>query len=427
MIDKRTRLTRTMRYLTYDSGFDGTVEASDIHDPKFLRLSWEGGPKVPASDVDVASGIAAAVGHGAVVFVDSSFFHDRTDPDTVAALLATPNAVVVLPEVMQELTPYIERRPNSDIAKALASSKVDLRTHEWPARGEWRTTARDYYVGLLAMRKRMTGYAHLKFEDEHGHRPGEIDAPAIRTFLQRNFGDRGHLLAKKGHEAKGRTNRFTDELLVYAAAEHAITTGEGVILLTRDEDLAEQTYKLFWLIDTHYRSMLLADAYVDDFGRFPPLPFPPLEGDLGGTFKDGNNVLIRKPEGIENDLLPQLSTLVPFSCWVVGDYFSELTFWTEGGLERVLRVKGQTGGLNTDRMNGRNCHFWLAPLDLTDEQRGCAALAHDRRLQFPQTDARAPVLDMNQAIFNVERFRRLVQSPESRTGSLLIAQTLLDW
>lgn len=40
MIDKRTRLTRTMRYLTYDSGFDGTVEASDIHDPKFLRLSW---------------------------------------------------------------------------------------------------------------------------------------------------------------------------------------------------------------------------------------------------------------------------------------------------------------------------------------------------------------------------------------------------
>jgi hypothetical protein len=36
--------------------------------------------------------------------------------------------------------------------------------------------------------------------------------------------------------AKGQLNRFTDEMLVYAAAEHIIT-GEKVVLLTKDEDL----------------------------------------------------------------------------------------------------------------------------------------------------------------------------------------------
>jgi hypothetical protein len=98
--------------------------------------------------------------------------------------------------------------------------------------------------------------------------------------------------------------------------------------------------------------------------------------------------------------------LVPFSCWVTGDYYSKLSFGAVRQLEQVLRVKAQTGGLNAPRLEPRNCHFWLAPLDLPQELRGCAAVMHDRRLPIPGTDVAVPMLDVSLSIHNEERFVR---------------------
>ena len=53
----------------------------------------------------------------------------------------------------------------------------------------------------------------------------------------------------------------TDEAPVYLAVERALITGKQTLVLTRDADVEEQ-FKLLWLIDTHYREMLLADRYA---------------------------------------------------------------------------------------------------------------------------------------------------------------------
>ena len=39
-----------------------------------------------------------------------------------------------------------------------------------------------------------------------------------------------------------------------------------------------------------------------------------------------------------------------------------MTFLAETEMKRLLNVKGDTGGLNTGKLDGRNCHIWSAPL-----------------------------------------------------------------
>ncbi len=53
-------------------------------------------------------------------------------------------------------------------------------------------------------------------------------------------------------------SRATDESLVFETVANGIRSGRPSLLLTRDRDLLEQFYKLCWLIDTHYRAMLIA-------------------------------------------------------------------------------------------------------------------------------------------------------------------------
>lgn len=73
--------------------------------------------------------------------------------------------------------------------------------------------------------------------------------------MQRGLGERARLLATK------LVGNQTDEAPVYLAVERALITGKQTLVLTRDADVEEQ-FKLLWLIDTHYREMLLADRYV---------------------------------------------------------------------------------------------------------------------------------------------------------------------
>jgi hypothetical protein len=71
-------------------------------------------------------------------------------------------------------------------------------------------------------------------------------------------------LGKKGAEAAGSRNFFTDEMLVYTAVATGLRSGRPTYILTKDEDLQEQFYKLTWLLDTHYRSMLFAHRFAEE-------------------------------------------------------------------------------------------------------------------------------------------------------------------
>jgi hypothetical protein len=79
----------------------------------------------------------------------------------------------------------------------------------------------------------------------------------VRARLQQVFGPRGQLIAAKARGKQGIT-RSTDEEVVYVAIAHALRSGQPTAILTKDEDIQEQFYKLVWLIDTHYRGFLFA-------------------------------------------------------------------------------------------------------------------------------------------------------------------------
>ena len=104
------------------------------------------------------------------------------------------------------------------------------------------------------MRRRAFEVADERFEREHGRAPDEAEREVLRKELEKELGPRGFMLAKKGF-----SDLPTDEALVYLAVEFALSTGRPTMILTGDADVEEQFFKLLWLINTHYRGMLLAD------------------------------------------------------------------------------------------------------------------------------------------------------------------------
>lgn len=270
------------------------------------------------------------------------------------------------------------------------------------------------YVDLLGFRKRLVDLELAKFEEEYGRPPSDEDRRDLMQELHNKVGSRGYLLAnsrgyllaKKGSIEKGSPNFYTDEILVYLAMKTGIETGREVVILIKDEDIQEQFYKLQWLLDTHYRGMLLADMYASDPSRFVTQPMSIDNPEFGAMFEGDDNVLVERPNwligGHAAPLLPPYCHPVGVHCWIVGEKLSQTAFCAEREMERLLHTKGVTGGLNTYKLGEQNCHLWLAPLQVPKPMRGCAAIAQDRRTESGLVEM--PLFDANQAIHTGERF-----------------------
>ncbi len=123
---------------------------------------------------------------------------------------------------------------------------------------EWRGVV--HYALLLGLRKQV-------YELVSNSSPGLSD-DELHQEVQRLVQDRGMTLARKGLLDREKVNFLADEVLIVRAFEYALRTGNDVTVLTRDRDLREQFYKFQYILDTHYRSMLLANAF-----RGQPLNF----------------------------------------------------------------------------------------------------------------------------------------------------------
>jgi hypothetical protein len=171
------------------------------------------------------------------------------------------------------------------------------------------------------------------------------------------------------------------------------------MILTKDEDIFEQFYKLQWLLDTHYRGMLLAKRFCANPSSFAHHAFPCTDPRIDLLFAPDKRLLIERSPELLQQILPVECDLVPIYCWVVGEKFSGIAFSAERGLEDVLATKARTGGLNTEGLNGQNCHIWLAPLQIPMRFRGCAAIVEDNRKSVPTTNIRIPLFDIFQTIY----------------------------
>jgi hypothetical protein len=403
------KLTRTAEHWAAPRAHvDGVrpISQAVIEDPTFMpRLSWKIRPPIPITDAKLPETIRGA--GDAAFFCDTSVFDERLDPAIIEAMLAAPNRLVLTPFVMAESKDWLGRHPDHPLAAAIVKKEAPVLERKPPADGARGRSSYLYYLWLLLMRRGTFELHERRFEEEHGRAPNEVEREAIRLEVEKQYGPRGFMLAKKGLSKVP-----ADESLPILAAEFALETGRIAHVVTADADVLDQFAKLLWLLDTHYRAMLLADHYASDFAKFSPRPLR-----LSRVFRDdqsafpfepGSAVLIDRGSEDLLHVLPPRPRCVAISCWHLSKDFSAMTFMAEQEMRRVLEVKDRTGGLNTDRLGDRNLHAWLAPLPVRDEDRVCAAVVRDKRVTLPGTAVRVPMHDFAQSAFSIERHTRFV-------------------
>jgi hypothetical protein len=382
------------------------INQAVIEHPTFMpRLSWKIRPPIPVTDAKLPETIARS--GDAAYFCDSSVFDQNVDPAIIEAMLAVPDRLVLSPLVMAESREWLGRHPDHPLAAAIINREAKVLERTPPPDGAPGRSAHLYYLRLLLIRRQAFRLHEVRFEEEHGHTPNEAEREAIHKQVERQYGPRGLMLAKKGL-----SKIPTDESLPILAAEFALETGRVATVVTADADVLDQFAKLLWLLDTHYRAMLLADRYAADFASFNPrslrLVRPFREDPSAFPFEPGTAVLIDRGPPDLGHVLPPQPRCVALSCWHLGKDFSSMTFMAEQEMRRVMEVKDRTGGLNTDRLGERNLHAWLAPLPVRDEDTGCAVVARDKRVALPGTNVRIPMHDFAQSGLNLERSTRLV-------------------
>jgi hypothetical protein len=409
---KPTRLERYLSDASRAGGLDGVRFVPRFPRPDddwhHRRLSCVVTRKSTYDAASVAQ-VLQTVFQDALIFCDTSVFDHRTDERVWDALLDRHDSVILLPDVHRELEPWLTRNSDHPAARAVNREHPAFRFHRYGQLSEWEISSLTYYVNLLSMRKRIIQLKMLQFESDNGRVPVELEVKQMKQNLHRSLGPRGYHLAAKDLERNLQRMNYTDEFLVCAAAMSAITVGRPTVILSKDEDVLEQFYKLQWLLDTHYRGMLLGDLYAQDPFQFSLRLLPNNTDQADNNIYEASAILVDRSREFLDEILPDHWSPVPVYCLIAGEYFSMATFLAERGQAQLLRVKGETGGLNTKQLNGRNCHIWLVPLGVPYHLRSCALVAHDRRVNLRFAPVSIPMIDIHQTIYCGENFLRPIE------------------
>ena len=198
------------------------------------------------------------------------------------------------------------------------------------------------------------------FDKTHGRQPTPEELTAL---CQKTVLDRGLILAQKGLGDHRKPNFLVDEELVIHSIFHAILTGSETTILTRDRDVIEQFYKAIYLIDTHYRSMLIAQSYAayPDNVITDLLPTTPSMTDV---FEEVPTTL-HLPRHFKKWVLPSEWRFVNLYCKLFGGpenqmRVTHLTFSAEREMQSILEMKGSTHGRKHGQSRWtelRNSHF----------------------------------------------------------------------
>jgi hypothetical protein len=135
----------------------------------------------------------------------------------------------------------------------------------------FRQYGHDYYVNLLALRKRLGVVAHRDLQAALGREPSDSE---LKRYLSETLHARDVVLAFKGWKHQGARNYLADEELVVTSVMTAILTGRETVILTRDTDVFEQFVKLVGLMVSDYWCSRFAD-FVRHFSgeRWPMFPW----------------------------------------------------------------------------------------------------------------------------------------------------------
>lgn len=346
----------------------------------------------------------SAISYGQHAFyLDTCFFRAHEVPkcfwDSVLA-----HKIVITPGVWAELAGWIEKgMPNKYILERLLAAKQTsdsaiefeplLANHTPEQKGAI------YYLGLLGIRKHARDLVFHALSKKLEREPTESEVELeVRSVVQ----DRGMKLANEGLRLRGKDNLYVDESIIVRSFFRTITTRTESHILTRDKDLFEQFFKLQYLIDTHYRSMLIAKAYAAQPLNFIEENISP-ESPIAQGFESAR-VLFR-PAGMEQRVLPLNPTftnvyLSRFSDSKEPLQLQAVRFHAETEITELFRVKGITGGLNTSELNGDNLHICATPGRTLD---GYSTVIGKDRFVLSRDGFNLSVVDVDMALKRFEQ------------------------
>lgn len=403
---------RVINFFSSRRHVDGTEEVPPhLHnDPTWVpRLGFK--PTDGTITLPNLASTIAGLPSSVAVFLDNNIWDLRLEHDVWPALLSTGATVYVIPSVRLELEAW--RLKNSEfIGSQAVANGQNLILLDLPEEGPNRVVF-TYYVSLLRQRRNAFDFYSSRFEEIQGRAPSQTE---LVEGVQRLYGQRGLSLVRKGGEDAAKDKWFADEALVFSAAWHSLCTGEPTIILTLDQDVLDQFYKLWWFLDTHYRGMLLAEEYASDPTRYPRLALPDT-AVVRNFFNLGESFLISRGSGRMREVLPKPSPPVVPECWLLNPNrgtLTRLSFCADREMIRLLQEKGATGGLVSSLLGGHNLHPYLGGtlLERVDPTivRDCVAIVEDSTTEVGDGLARLAYLDITYALFSNERFTRMVSA-----------------
>jgi hypothetical protein len=382
------------------------------------RMAWNylPGVRFGVTSEQVATMFRESALPDSVFFLDTCFLRAPLDDQIWKALLTKQ---VVIPRLVgDELADWMASPGHSQANAAIVQGRLAeggdrlIRTFEIE---EYRRHAYEYYCPLLLLRKLKGKQWVIEFEQIRGRRPTKDEFFPEFKKLGKGYDDRAARIAWKGACDYERKNYAADEQTVTMAVLHALMTGRETTILTRDHDLMDQFYKLIFLIDTHYRSMLFAAKYAASPHEFTPQSKRMICEGHPNIFDDrfaGDDDVFMRPnlpdDSLWESLLPAVSDWVNIGCIWFGDgpellQTAEMTFCADKGMVQVLRTKADTKGLNTTLLEGKNCHIWPCP-ELQRTLGQCVAIVTDKLIDYHPSMPSYRVLDMIHAMRSDEGF-----------------------
>lgn len=388
------------------------------------RLAFRGpSPKLDGTAAGLAHAIGVASLRNAILFLDTNIF--TTDLDISAWDAFFTRQIFITPNVYWELRPWLknpfcnktvrdrvveaikhqvnsasssQESPPFELSKSRDIPKIEVLFFN----EDFTKHGYNYYLNLLALRKMIGPMTDLYLTKHLGHRPTKDQ---FMAEVQRNFGRRGFLLAKKGLEAANSPNKLTDEHLVVMAVLTAIMRGREAFIFTRDPDVLEQYYKLLCLMKEHYRSMLIAEKYAasPESMAFREVP---IESDGVQPPKfSGSSVLEWEIADVDFNPLPKDFHFVNIYCFLLGGGPSEMKiteccFCAETEMAQMLKIKAITGGLSTDKFDGRNCTIHTVPFT-SESSKVIVSIGKDT--MFPPSKADFRMDDFINALYENEK------------------------
>lgn len=394
----KRKINPTIRHILESPCLYKTVQRLDLSlTPEILTIDHD----------DLATILGSWSNQDAMFFTDTCFLNGPELPDAIwDPILAS--RLVISPYIWREIgewveDPYRNKRAAAAIRTATRGDANGVILDHLVEIDQDMRDGREYYVTLLGYRKSRVRDLMQNFEMQRGRKPD--DTELTRLFNQ-NSQPKDYQLLRKGKEDIERCSHFfSDEDLIVTAGIAAISDGSHTVILTRDKDVLEQFSKFVRLITPQYSAMLFAEKFAAEQAAFVRHPLPVGVPTIECYFDTAETFLVQKP--VDNPdqfmgwVLPREYQQVRFSCILLGGNhpelkFSMISFNAERDMQRLMQTKGKTFGLNTDRLNGRNCHVTGYPIGIPDPRK-YVVIGRDK-LRALEGGGGIPLLDIGHTV-----------------------------